>query len=68
MIQSSVVWIRAGDTVPLDKREVLVVLAKDWSVDTAQYRDGYWKVAAIAADVAYWADFPDAPPPPNYQD
>lgn len=68
MMQSSVMWIDASETAPLNNRTVLVVIAKNWEVDTAQYRDGRWMVSAVPASVAYWADFPYAPPPPNYRD
>lgn len=63
-----VIWIRAGETVPTNKRLVLITIARDWDVSVGQYHDGQWTCHGDVVQVAYWADFPDAPPPPHYQD
>lgn len=65
---AGVTWIDARDTVPINARPVLIVRGKDWSVDVGQHQRTTWHAHGEVAVVIYWADFPDAPPPPNYVD
>lgn len=63
----AVLWIDARDTIPINDRPVLIVLANNWTIDVGRYKDGEgWRCHNVQAEVAYWADYPDTPPPPNY--
>ena len=65
MHTATIVWIDARDTVPINKRLVLIVHANNWLVDVGCYATT-WTSHGEPAKVKYWADFPDAPPPPDY--
>lgn len=66
MIQSSVVWVDAAYTIPADTRDVLIVIAYPWEVRIGNYYDGGWITSKGAVKVKYWADFPSAPNPEQY--
>ncbi len=65
-----VFWHKVDSAVPADDRMVLIVHAQDWRVDVGLYsrHDEMWICDNAPAKVAYWANLPEAPAPPNYQD